>query len=284
NADINRAQHRQTRKQSKQRKHWNSKIFSFIHFVALYSYGVGSAAGGGCRRPGRPGLRMVRFPFLSILNLLPSFVVIICEPSGRVCILTPPGITLTFGRRCRFCLSRSGGTGVSGGSSSLCPRTSTSTRGSSVFSGLGAFFGSSLRAVFSVFFGVAVACSLCAGAVAAGDGEGISVAGPPNGVGLSDVICCAAGSLCFFNAKKPTALQTSTNTTPNIAMGTSRPGPPPLFGRTTVVSPVGPTVCALATVCVCTGTVFGGGAGNKTVCASPRFTTVEACSASCSAR
>src|SRR6185437_1040926 len=129
--------------------------------------------------------------------------------------------------------------------------------------------------------GVVVGCSLfaSAGAVVCGEGEGVPAAGPPIGVGLSVAICIAGWS-CFFSAKKPTAPPTTTSaTTANIASGTNRLGPA-VRGRTTVVSPVGPTVCAPATVCVDTGTVFGGGAGNKTVCASPRFTTVDACSAS----
>ena len=54
---------------------------------------------------------------------------------------------------------------------------------------MGAFFGSSLRAVFSVFFGVAVgslSISALAAAAASADGEGLATAGPPIGVGLSE--------------------------------------------------------------------------------------------------
>ena len=90
---------------------------------------------------------------------MPSRIVIICEPSGKIFITTPPGKTFVCGRRGRFGPAPFGGVGTSGGSSS-CVSTSTRTRGSSARG----FRSSSAREARSCFFGVAAGFGVAADA------------------------------------------------------------------------------------------------------------------------
>src|SRR6476661_7543814 len=65
----------------------SSSRFSFVPFVARY---CGEGAGAGtCRRRlfGRGGLRICRLPSFVTMTLVPSRIVMICEPSGKLRIM-----------------------------------------------------------------------------------------------------------------------------------------------------------------------------------------------------
>ncbi len=137
---------------------------------------------------------------------------------------------------------------------------------------------------FSVFGGVAGACSVSASAdaSASGDGEGRSTAGPPSGVGLSVAIC--ARFVAFLQRVEPE------RATRNQHQHRRRDRDRHKSSWTTTLRT---NDCRFtcwtnrlrADDCL---RIHRHGLrwrrGNKTVCASPRFTTVDACSASCSAR
>src|SRR5215213_7726812 len=121
-------------------------------FVVLADdYGVGAGSGVARRRFGRGGFRTCLFPSFVIRTRIPLAVVIICEPSGKVRIVTPPGMVRTSTGLGRAGPRKLGGVGTSGGSCS-CPCTSTSTGGWSA----SGFFFSSFRGDFSAFFGTGV--------------------------------------------------------------------------------------------------------------------------------